>query len=385
MRDLAGLYLTDNYVDVLIGAETSVNRRRNSMEGLVLDFDYDTEHHQVTLKGHTRTHAIAAITEACNWIAERCPDLRSVGIGSAGPFKNISKDIRDREIELRNDGVPLDLYGTLGHASHGPLSELQLTKLVRDTLESRQVRPKVITVETDVTVAAMGEVYERHRTDHEADKKAIVFMKISHGVGGAFFRLVTPWQGRLHTEAGQFNVPRWRGHHAKGSASIYEQIGAEAGWRWITEEQTWTHKKALNPDSVEGLASIHAINSRFAGLSDTPNGFYISPYESLTAQPDHFVWDREAWYIAQMAWALTCAASPYSIVLGGSVMMVPGLLEKVQDHFAYITGPDPFPAYDEMQDPASFLVRSTGSDGKTIGRPGIRGALCMAAMEHSRA
>lgn len=227
----------------------------------------------------------------------------------------------------------------------------------------------------------MGEVYTRGRRDPDADRQVIAFVKVSHGIGAAFLRLVSPWQGRLHTEAGQFNVPRWRGHHSPDTLSIFDQIGAEEGWRWISEEQNWTWPGARNPDSVEGLASIGAINARMRNdkqLLGTEN----EPYDVLYDVPDHFIWDREAWYIAQLAWTLTCAVSPHAIVFGGRTVAVPGLLDKVRQQFAYIADRPSFPHYDEMNNLTTFLAKNSsgGPDGR-LGRPGIRGALCLAAME----
>ena len=46
--------------------------------------------------------------------------------------------------------------------------------------------------------------------------------------------------------------------------------------------------------------------------------------------PDHPAWDLEAHYLAQALQSLTVVLSPQRIIMGGGVMDVPGLIDKVR-------------------------------------------------------
>ncbi len=339
--DLAGIYITDDYVDVVLGRDIAVDQRKLSISELRLEID--TNQNQRAFPFASYGNVERAFAAVGDWIAERTPQLRSIGIGCAGPFEKVRRE---------DKGHPQ--YGTVSATSHGLLAYRNVPDLVRSGL--RMPESPEITIETDVGLAANGYVYNRTRVSQDASigDQVVVFVKASFGIGGAFVRASTPWHGRLHPEMGQCNVPRWP-----------DPTGVETSWRF---------KKAMNGDSVEGLASVGAIEARYAPLT----------FQELAVMPEHEAWEREAWYLAQLAWTITCTVSPHQIVLGGRIIGVPGLIEKVRTRFEQdIAGRPSFPYYSDHEHIEDYLVASlaAGAGEVRLNRPGIVGALCLAAME----
>lgn len=352
--DLAGVYITDDHIDVIVGYDTAPRMQKTMLSELevkftIADGNEDDDVNRFVFRDHSSTKE--TIYKVCEWIASKAPMLRSIGVASYGPFNSISKHDRNTNAA----------YGQLQATSHGRLSSLNIYDLFKTGLEKYLGARPIITVDTDVSAAVIGEVYNRSlgvngTRDKSVDDQVFVFVKVSLGVGAAFMRATTTWHGRLHTEGGQLYAPRWRSGDEKVDA----------------DELKFLLGSARNMGSIESLASVRAIAKRFG----------VQSFHELTSQPTHLAWDREAWYVAHLLWALTCVVSPHRIVLGGRVMSVTGLIEKIRGQFAQIAGSPSFPYYDELDDLDTYIVHASERRGTQVGRPGIIGALCIAAMEH---
>jgi fructokinase len=113
-------------------------------------------------------------------------------------------------------------------------------------------------------------------------------------------------------------------------------------------------------DCLEGLACGLAIKERWSG-SDHP------------FPPEHAAWELESAYLALAMVNIIMIASPQIIVLGGGVMAVEGLLEKVRMKTRDLVGG--YIAKDELtSDIDSYLVRP-GLDTSS----GVVGAFALGA------
>lgn len=345
--DLAGMYVTDDYIDIAVGRDLEAHIPKRTVGDLKLDESFTVEH--VPFSKHATISA--AFEKAANLIAKAAPDLRSLGIASYGPF--VSIDRRDRDAGSSH-------YGELQRRSRGGLAGQNLVRLVEPVLSAKLGKRPKITVETDVAAAALGLVHNRSRYGASSDElnQVIVFIKASLGIGGAFMRAATPWRGRLHPEMGQFHVPRWQSSHLDPRKV----------------EASWENPGAWFPGSIEAMASVQAIQARYAPMT----------FEELRGQPDHPAWEREAWYLAQLAWSITCIVSPHQIVFGGRIISVPGLIDRIRRVFAEeIAGSAEALRHVgiERDSLATFLHSLNDPQEAKVSKPGIRGSLCLAAME----
>ena len=111
-------------------------------------------------------------------------------------------------------------------------------------------------------------------------------------------------------------------------------------------------------DCLEGLAAGPAIAKRWGK-------------KGQDLDPDHAAWELEADYLAQALQTFTCAFSPQRIILGGGVMDVPGLLDKVRQKTAdYLNGYVQHPAY--TQEIERTIVPPALGD-----RAGVLGAIAL--------
>lgn len=95
-------------------------------------------------------------------------------------------------------------------------------------------------------------------------------------------------------------------------------------------------------DCLEGMAAGPAVEDRW-GL------------KGQDLDPDHPAWDLEAEYLAQALQTFTVTLSPQRIIMGGGVMDVPGLIEKVRAKtLEYLNGYVQHPAIIERIN--SFIV-----------------------------
>ena len=88
--------------------------------------------------------------------------------------------------------------------------------------------------------------------------------------------------------------------------------------------------------------------------------------------PDHFSHDLEASYIAQLCVNLIYSFAPEVIILGGGVMQVPGLIEKVRTNTLERLGGYWTPASAHGDDLCDYIVLPA------LEYPGLWGALALA-------
>lgn len=278
------------------------------------------------------------------------PQIMYLGVGCYGPFTDWEKIRVSPTYELV-------CYTKLGKTTGSrALSEINLKILIQNCIKKHTQKKIKICVQTDVAVDAIG--YIKQFSSHLfVQERTTALIRADYGVGGTFMHMSdkNAWHGVSHTEVGQINVQQWINED-----SLRDQIGV--------------YQLAANPHSVEGLASIPAIEH-----------YYQASFETLKIQINHEAWDREAWYLAQLAWAFSCFVAPSNILFCGITMTVPGLLDKIRDEFEKITKTtDVIPFHAEMAESKyidDFLAREYADEGYTqVKDTSIEGTLCLAAM-----
>jgi fructokinase len=152
-----------------------------------------------------------------------------------------------------------------------------------------QVIDAPIAFDTDVNGAALAEM--RWGSGRGSDDFA--YITVGTGVGVGLIVNGRPTRGFAHCELGHIRVRRLAG-------------------------DDWPGACPYHGDCVEGLASGSALKARF------PNGLG-------ELDPDHPVWERVAWTLAQLCHAIVCAAAPRRIAMGGGVIEAqPHLLDRIQ-------------------------------------------------------
>lgn len=338
--DLAGMYITDERIDIIVGYEDRPRKSdaKNAMDVMLEPTDTARFPFSVGIE--------EAFRQAAAWIVQEAPRVRSLGVACYGPFVSLNHEQR------YGDG-----YGQLRTTTHGlRLSGLNLYKVVGRSFPVG-VRVPMITVETDVNAAALGEMYWRCTDDDRWlagwENEVVLFLKISVGIGGGAVYGDGIWGGRLHSEMGHIRVPKWcdplRGNRPEEFPGVCR----------------------YHRDCVEGLASVPAMEERW-GMS----------LAELQRDPEHIAWEREAHYIGQLCTASSCILVPSRIVLGGRVMNTQGLLAKVQDRFREFMGGEDgalFRHYQELDRPDYIDHDSERTKGR-VGRPGVWGAFFLAAL-----
>jgi fructokinase len=143
-------------------------------------------------------------------------------------------------------------------------------------------------LDTDVNVCALAESL----LGAAKDVDSCVYLTVGTGIGGGICINQQTIQGLQHPEMGHVPVLR----HPKDSY--------EGGCP--------SHR-----DCLEGLASGPAIEARVG-----------QPASSLPS--DHLAFEIESDYLAQAIYTYALVLSPKRFILGGGVMHVPGLLEKIR-------------------------------------------------------
>ncbi len=185
-----------------------------------------------------------------------------------------------------------------------------------------------IAFETDVNAAVIGEA-----TYGVAKScRNVAYVTIGTGIGGAFLHQGTLIHGRMHPEIGHLLVP---------------DLDAAYGRN--------TNVCPFHSSCLEGRASGPAIEARWG-----------MPGSELPS--DHPAWELQAKYLAIGCLNLTAAWSPDMIILGGGVSRKPGLIERVREEFAKLTG-----GYWSLPRPDSYL-QTPGLDQQA----GIAGAFVLA-------
>ena len=152
--------------------------------------------------------------------------------------------------------------------------------------------------DTDVNGAALSE----GKWGAAQGLDTFVYLTIGTGVGGGAMVNGRLLHGLVHPEMGHIRLSH--------------------DW----QEDPYAGKCPYHGDCLEGMAAGPAIEERW-GL------------KGQELEPDHPAWDLEATYLAQALQSLTVVLSPQRIIMGGGVMDVPGLIEKVRTNTVnYLNG-----------------------------------------------
>jgi fructokinase len=163
-----------------------------------------------------------------------------------------------------------------------------------------------IAIDTDVNVCALAEA----TLGSAIDVDSCVYITVGTGIGGGICIDGNTVQGLQHPEMGHVPVIRH-------------------------PEDSYVGHCPSHQDCLEGLASGPAIEARWQQkASELP--------------ADHLAFDIESDYLAQAIYTYALVLSPKRFILGGGVMHVPGLLEKIrqkvseknQRYLAYIDNLD---------------------------------------------
>ncbi len=143
-------------------------------------------------------------------------------------------------------------------------------------------------IDTDVNVCALAEATLGSATD----VNSCVYITVGTGIGGGICINKKTIKGLQHPEMGHVPVIRHPEDHFAGNCPSHQ-------------------------DCLEGLASGPAIEARWQQkASDLP--------------ADHVAFEIQSDYLAQAIYSYALVLSPERFILGGGVMHVPGLLQKIQ-------------------------------------------------------
>ncbi len=145
-----------------------------------------------------------------------------------------------------------------------------------------------VAFDTDVNAAALGEWLWGAGVGCEV----VLYLTVGTGIGGGVVMGGKPLHGVLHPEMG----------HVRTARAAGDEFAGVCPW----------HR-----DCLEGMASGPAIGARWG----RPAG---------ELPPGHEAWELEAHYLAEACTGFLCTLSPQRVILGGGVMGVPGLLERVR-------------------------------------------------------
>lgn len=142
--------------------------------------------------------------------------------------------------------------------------------------------------DTDTNASALAE----WRWGAAVGRSVVVYVTVGTGIGGGLLVEGSPVHGLLHPEFGHMFVPRQAGDRFAGTCPVHG-------------------------DCLEGLASGPAVAKRW----NRP---------SARLPSSHRAWELESEYLALAMVNIITTISPEVIVLGGGVMSVAGLLDKVR-------------------------------------------------------
>ncbi len=146
-----------------------------------------------------------------------------------------------------------------------------------------------VAFDTDVAAAALGE----GKWGNAQGCKNYVYLTVGTGVGGGIINEGKPLHGQIHPEVGHMFIPH--------DLTKDPYIG-----------YCPSHK-----DCLEGLISGPSIKDRWG-----------QPAESLPAQ--HPAWNLESDYLGFALANMIVSFSPERFILGGGVMKIPGLIDKIR-------------------------------------------------------
>ncbi|MBU1287337.1 MAG: ROK family protein [Alphaproteobacteria bacterium] len=159
---------------------------------------------------------------------------------------------------------------------------------VRDELALRTGLP--VSVDTDVNGALAAEM----AWGAAREARSAVYVTVGTGIGAGIYANGDFLGRPTHPEFGHIRVTRHRDDIYSGACSFHG-------------------------DCLEGLTSARAVEARFG------------PPELMA--PDHPGWDIVACYLAQACISLTLTVRPEKIVLGGGLLLAPGLIDRIHEQY----------------------------------------------------
>lgn len=143
--------------------------------------------------------------------------------------------------------------------------------------------------DTDVNGAALAE----GKWGAAQGLDTFIYLTIGTGIGGGAMVNGRLLHGLIHPEMGHIRLSH----------------------NW--ESDPYPGNCPYHGDCLEGMAAGPAIEKRWGE-------------KGQDLDPDHPAWELEAGYLAQALQSFICVLSPQRIIMGGGVMEVPGLMEKIQ-------------------------------------------------------
>jgi fructokinase len=211
--------------------------------------------------------------DACADFFARCADsgqpAEAIGIACFGPL--------DIDSQSANYGSILNTPKP-GWSGYG----------VRDQLALRT--GLAVSVDTDVNGALAAEM----AWGAARGARSAVYVTVGTGIGAGIFANGDFLGRPTHPEFGHIRVTRHRDDIYAGSCSFHG-------------------------DCLEGLTSAPAVEARFG------------PPALMT--PDHQGWEIVACYLAQACISLTLTVRPEKIVLGGGLLLAPGLIHHIREQY----------------------------------------------------
>lgn len=343
---IAGIYITDEHIDVAIA---------KIEKSLPIDDNPPTQKVFISkrfefLHNDSQGEAHKTIKHAVEFLLEQGKEISHICIGCFGPFKSLDWKVGATRPASSD-------YSVVENGSHRVLVGKNIRKEFVEAYKAQHAKPPQIKVKTDAEVAALGTLYQKYTTKngkwrHNGQDRVVAFLKFSIGVGGGIAYGNKNWGGQLHSEMGQIQVSRWQ-----GDGNLVDR----------KEEAEITGTCKFHENCLDGLACLNSFEKRWG------KSFY-----DLRKKPEHKAWNREAFYAAQLCIAVTCIAAPSNIVLGGRIMRVDGMIEKVRKEYTKLLGNKgngTFPRYKEAV--AEEFITGYTRDKNDIG-PGTMGALGLA-------
>jgi fructokinase len=144
--------------------------------------------------------------------------------------------------------------------------------------------------DTDVNGAALGE----QRWGAGQGKNTILYITVGTGIGGGALVNGQPIHGLIHPEMGHLRIPH------------------------DPARDPFPGSCPFHGDCLEGLASGTALKARWGKSAQE-------------LDPNHPAWDLEGEYLGLGVVNIILTLSPEVVILGGGVMKVPNLIEKVRE------------------------------------------------------
>ena len=260
----------------------------------------------------TPDRTLAEVTGFLRAVQPRLGAITAVGIACFGP------------LDLRPDSPG---YGRLTSPLAPAWQGFDLVGAVR------RVLPVPVRLDTDVNAAAVAE--RAAGAGRGRDQLAFVTVGTGTGIGAGVLVDGRPVHGRTHPEMGHLPVARHPSDRFPGRCPHHG-------------------------DCLEGLAASAAVAQRWE-----------RPVPDLGSLPEPAL-RLEAWYLAQLATALTYLFAPELVVVDGAVLSLPGMLDALRAETRARLGGDPAVAW-ITGSVDRYLVRSG-----LPGPPAALGALVLA-------